>query len=69
MWPLGLGVAWGGNREWALCEQMRESLPVQRGATCRHQTQERSVDGLSKSRRGGERDAPGLGSRHFLFHY
>jgi len=32
MWPLGLGVTFGGDREWALCKQMRESLPVQRGA-------------------------------------
>lgn len=68
MWPLGLGVAFGSNREWALCEQMRESLPVQRGATRRHQTQERSGDGLLQSRREGERGAPWLGSRHFLIH-
>lgn len=54
MWPLGLGVTFGGDREWALCKQMRESLPVQRGATHRHQTQGSSGDGPSEQESRGE---------------
>ena len=59
MWPLGLGVTFGGNREWALCEQMRESLPVQRGATRRHQTQESSGDGPFRAGEEGRGALPG----------